>query len=91
LGIVEKTVPNTFIKKDLFGFLDLVAVKPGHILGVQVTSGANHAKRRTKILSHENFDIVRQSGMDVDIHSWRKSAKTKKYELRIESLTFCIL
>lgn len=47
---VEQRLPHCFITRDLFNCLDLVAMKEGvGIVGVQVTSGDNHAARKTKI------------------------------------------
>lgn len=40
-GVVEQVVPRTFIKRDFLGVIDLIAVTPDGILGVQVTSGTN--------------------------------------------------
>lgn len=31
VAVVEQTVPKTFIKRDLFGFADLLAIKPGKL------------------------------------------------------------
>ena len=44
---VEQTIPSTFIKRDAFGFGDLLVAKPGFGAGlVQVTS-ADHVSHRT--------------------------------------------
>ena len=45
VAIVERWNPFARIRQDLFGVLDLLAVKDGEILGVQVTSGSNVAAR----------------------------------------------
>ena len=48
-GIVERF--NSFTKRrhDLFGCIDIVVITPEGILGIQATSGTNHASRVTKI------------------------------------------
>jgi len=50
-GVVEQTVPQTFIKRDLFGFIDILAVHPetGETLAIQATSGSNASARIYKI------------------------------------------
>lgn len=52
--VVEQTIPRTFIKRDLFGCIDIVAVTPEGIVGIQATSnltGGNHGMRVQKILA----------------------------------------
>lgn len=79
--VVEKTIPHTFIKKDLFGFIDIIAIKPGTtgVLGVQCTSdGARKAHTdKQKTLSKE-LDIWTNCGNRLVMHCWGK----KKYKLK---------
>lgn len=49
--VVEKTLPRCFIKKDLFGVIDVVAMANGTLLALQVTSGPHHANRKDKALA----------------------------------------
>lgn len=70
--IVEKTIPKCFIKKDLFGFVDILCLKDEEILGVQTTSGANFANRVQKIKNHENLEMVKMAGIKISVHGWRK-------------------
>ena len=70
--VVEKTIPKTFIKKDLFGFGDLLAIRENEVLLVQVTSGSNVSARVKKITDNEHIGAVRKSGMRVEVHGWRK-------------------
>lgn len=83
--LAEKTEHRnvyTNVTNDLFGFIDILAVRPGEILGVQVTSGSNVASRCTKIANHANTPKVREAGMRLEVHGWRKSARTGRWELR---------
>ena len=52
------------IKRDLFGFIDFVAVHPDRdiTVGVQATgdSGGNFAARKRKILEHKNYPLIRK-------------------------------
>lgn len=62
-------------RKDLFGFIDILAVKQGEIVGVQACSATDISKRVDKIANHENVGIVRASGMKLLVHGWRKNSK----------------
>lgn len=70
---VEKRLPRCMITKDLFGFIDIIAVRRDEVLGVQATSSANVAARIAKIASHDNVAAVRESGMRIVVHGWRKT------------------
>lgn len=50
-GVVEQTIPHTFIKRDLFGFADVAAVSAprARVLLIQACSGADMARRRDKL------------------------------------------
>ena len=60
------------IRQDLYGFIDLLAVRENEILGVQTTSDANVSTRVKKIAEHENVGAVRKSGMRLEVHGWKK-------------------
>ncbi len=47
--VVEKWIPQVKRRKDLFGFIDIVALTPLGIVGIQVTSGDHVAERCNKI------------------------------------------
>jgi hypothetical protein len=70
--IVERRI-TPLIKKDLFGFIDIVAVEAdiGFTLGIQVTTRHNISARVNKILEHE--DLVRKidkAGWIVHVWGW---------------------
>ncbi len=79
---VERWVPGEItkgfiggpgIKKDLFGIMDLLAVRPGEILGVQVGSLNGRASHKVKILAEpRTWDWI-QSGARLVIHSWDRT------------------
>lgn len=62
-------------RKDLYGFIDILAVKKGEIVGIQACSATDISKRVDKIANHENVGIVRSSGMKLLVHGWRKNSK----------------
>lgn len=75
--VVEKTVPRVFIRKDLYGFIDILAIREGEILGVQATSGSNVSSRVDKIANHDNIGAVRKAGIRIHVHGWRKNSKRR--------------
>ena len=83
--IVEHTIPFTFIKRDLFGFIDILAIKGNEILAVQTTAGGHSSDRVKKIEAHENYPKVKKLGWRIIVHDWRqlkgkyKNGNPKKY------------
>jgi len=75
VAVVEHHIPHTFIKRDLFGFADLLAVSPARgIMAVQVTGGrstSNANARIAKIRSEPRAGIWLASGGRIAVHSWQ--------------------
>lgn len=55
-AVVEKWNPHAHVRQDLFGFVDIVAVRRDETLAVQACSGAggDPARRVRKIAEHPN-------------------------------------
>lgn len=70
--VVERWVPGANIRKDLFGFIDLVALKGDMTLGVQATSYSNMGARIKKIESAELLSQVRRACWHLWVIGWRK-------------------
>lgn len=71
--VVEKWIPYIKIRKDLFGFIDLIAIKKGSgTLAIQTTSRSNVNARVNKILASEALDDVKGVGWQVIVHGWGK-------------------
>lgn len=93
VGIVEKWNPHARVRQDLFGFADLIAIKPGQTPRlVQVTSGANLASRRAKIAEEPRAAIALAAGLAIEIHGWRKvkvrrGGKLERWAPRIVPVT----
>jgi hypothetical protein len=92
LGYVVKVVErwNSWAKRreDVFG-ADLLALRPGEILAVQCTSGANHAARRVKLETEGHAALWNSSGATIEIWSWTKAGprgEPKRWRLRRETL-----
>ena len=75
--VVERWIPRVNIRKDLWGFIDLLAIKDGEVLAVQATSGSNVSGRVKKIAEHENIEQVRMLGWRIEVWGWRKSARNR--------------
>lgn len=78
--VVEKFNSHTKRRNDLFGFGDVLAIKPGCTVLVQVTSGSNGAARVRKIVE-ERTEEARDwlaAGNEIEVHAWRKLAAYRK-------------
>lgn len=71
-AIVEKWNPHARIRQDLFGFIDVLAIREGEVLGVQACAGSSASARVKKITEHEHIAAVRKSGIRVEVWAWRK-------------------
>jgi len=76
VGTVERWIPGANIRKDLFGFIDLMAVhkETGETLAVQATSRTNAASRVKKITDSPLLAMVRKAGWRIEVHGWSKAA-----------------
>ena len=79
-GVVERRLPmpGSFgVLVDLFGFIDLIAVRAGRIIGVQATSVPNVSARAKKILNNRSEESKTWLGAGAEIHviGWKKYVK----------------
>lgn len=68
----EQWNPHARVRQDLYGFIDVLCLKEGEIVGVQATSDSNLASRITKISEHEHVGAVRRAGIRILAHGWKK-------------------
>ena len=61
-----------FVTRDLFGCVDIIAVREGEIIGVQTTSRSNLAARRTKALGCPGLAVWLAGGGRFVLHGWGK-------------------
>lgn len=80
VAVVERWNAHAKIRQDLFGVLDLLAVKPGEILGVQTTSGSNVSARLNKFADSEVAPKLREAGMRLEVHGWTKGKREPRVE-----------
>lgn len=85
--VVERWIPGANIRKDLLGFVDLIAWTPaGETIAVQATSGSNVAHRVKKITESPNLAVLRRCGWQVLVFGWRKAANGR-WTLRVVDLS----
>lgn len=82
-AVVERWNPHAKLRVDLFGFIDVLCLGDGEVVGVQACSGAggDPAARVRKITEHENVAAVRKAGIRILVQAWRKG-RDGKYVLR---------
>lgn len=80
--VVEVWNSFTRTRKDLFGFIDILALEGEATIAVQSTSWTNVSSRAKKIAESPLVGAVRDAGWKIIIHGWRKNAKTNRYELK---------
>ena len=85
VSIVERWNPHARIRQDLWGWCDLLAIRKNEVLAVQVTSSAV-SERIRKIQESETVATVRDAGIRIEVHGWRKNSKGR-YVLRIEDIS----
>jgi hypothetical protein len=86
-AVVEKWNPHARIRQDLFGCIDILAITPTGLLGIQACAGASHAARRTKSAQEPRLASWLASGQRFAIWSWAKRGprgKRKVWQLREE-------
>lgn len=80
VAVVERWNPHARIRQDLFGWIDLLAIRDGETLAVQTTA-SGVAARIKKITAAESLPAVRKAGWRILVHGWRKNA-AGRYILR---------
>lgn len=81
--VVEKWIPRARIRKDAFDCIDILAVRPGEVLGIQATDRTSVSKRIAKIRGLEHFPELQACPIEIRVHGWSKMA-SGRYELREE-------
>jgi len=85
--VVEKWNQFSRTRKDLFNFIDIVAVgSTMGVLGVQTTSTSNMSNRVKKVLATPEYLIWKHAGNQVVVHGWSKKGakgKRKTWQLKV--------
>lgn len=80
--VVEKWNSFAKVRIDLFGWIDIVAVNEGRILGVQTTSAANVSSRALKARGNRALKKWLAAGGQLVLHGWIK--KKNRWVLHTE-------
>lgn len=73
-AVVEKWNSFVKIRQDLFGWVDILAVRadrPG-VLGIQTTTGTHAAERVTKAIGNKALQVWLEAGNRLEVWSWTK-------------------
>lgn len=83
--VVEKWIPGANIRKDLWGWCDIVALKDGVTLAVQTTSLSNISARAKKIAESETISEVRKANWSIHLHGWAK--KENRWQVKVVDIS----
>jgi hypothetical protein len=83
--VVERWIPGANIRKDLWGWVDIVALKDGETLAVQTTSYSNMSARAKKIAESETVSEVRKANWSIQVHGWHK--KDSRWVVKINDIS----
>lgn len=86
VAIVEHYNYFAKIRQDLFGFIDILALKGKETLAVQTTTATNMSARVKKIGDHENVGPVREAGWTIHVHGWHQDDK-KKWHCKVKDIS----
>ncbi len=79
--VVERYNSFTRTRHDLFGFIDILCLGEGVVIGVQTTSYSNMNARINKIQEHENKETVMKAGITIVVQGWVKN-KSNRWEVK---------
>ena len=82
LAIVEHWNPFARIRQDLFGCIDILALKDGDTLAIQCTTYNNRWSRVKKISENEHLGSMRECNWTIEVWGWRKN-KSNKWEVDV--------
>jgi hypothetical protein len=68
-------------KVDLWNFIDLLCIRRGEVLGVQVTSASNVPARVRKITDSPLLPLVREAGVRIVVHGWHPDGRLRLVDL----------
>lgn len=90
--VVERWIPGANIRKDLWGFGDVIAIRGTETLLVQTTSWSNVSARLNKITDDLHADYLaacRKAGWLIHIHGWKhkKVSNRLHYSQKIVDLS----
>lgn len=85
VAIVERWNPFARIRQDLFGCIDILALKDGDTLAIQCTTYNNRKSRINKISENEHLPNMRHANWSIEVWGWHK--KDNKWVVDITDLS----
>jgi hypothetical protein len=84
--VVERWLPKANVRRDLFGCIDVVAVRRGEagVLGVQATTRGHLPHRRAKAAALPALRTWLAAGNRFQLHGWFRQGE--RWEVKIEEL-----
>lgn len=79
--VVEQRLPHAKTTRDLFGFVDIVAIRGAETLAVQTTSVDHISHRRSKIAESPHLAAVLAAGWTIRIHGWRPDGRLQEEDI----------
>jgi hypothetical protein len=82
--VVEQTIRTKMgcFKRDFLNGIDILAVMPGKILGVQATSDSNLSARVKKLRAEPKMKVWLQAGGELEAWGWRADGRLRKVVIR---------
>ena len=74
-AVVANWNSHAHIRQDLFGCIDILAVRPGEILGVQATTAPNAAAHVTKAKAEPRLWLWLEARCLFEVWAWRKGKR----------------
>lgn len=95
-GVVERWLPQARVRKDLFGCIDIITIQGAQIVGIQATSGSNHAARIAKAIAVPELKAWLGASATFEVWSWSKrvgrkvdgsKSKIPRWQARVQQIT----
>lgn len=80
-AVVEQWVPGVARRRDLFGFVDIIAIRDDQTLAVQTTDITNVSHRVRKIEESPLLSSVRAAGWQIVVHGWHSDGRVREVDL----------
>lgn len=81
--VTEKWIPRARVRKDLWGWCDILGMQEGKpLLAVQTTTKSHMNDRIKKIKASPLFTLARKLGIEVCCHGWWKNGNRWQCEVK---------
>jgi len=80
--VVEQWIPYAKKRRDLYGFIDILAIKDADVLAIQATTRSHVSDRVKKIENSKYVDAVRKCAWSIEVWGWYQT-KDGDWKVRI--------